>query len=85
MLPEKRLQRVGAKGFVVWNHFDDTGEVCKEVSLVLVGENSRYAGIVELDFLVMYLDEMDSGVPGDERYKSSFNLGRYRALGRNLC
>jgi len=52
--------------------------------LVLVGKNRRDASIVELDFLVMYLDKMDGGVPGDERDKSAFNLGRYRALERNL-
>lgn len=52
--------------------------------MVLVGQNSRHAGIVELDFLVMYLDEMDGGVSGDERDKSAFNLRRYRALERSI-
>ena len=75
MLPEQSLQRLGAERIIVGNHLDDSCEVGKEVSLVLVGEDCRHAGIVELDLFVVDLNKVNSGMSRYERDEGTLNLG----------
>ena len=46
---------------------NDVGEVCEEVALVFVCEDSGDACIVELDVFVVDSDEVNRGVRGHER------------------
>jgi hypothetical protein len=55
---------------IIWDLVDDVGQVCEEVSLVLVGEDGGDACIIELDVLVVDFDEVDGWVAWDERSKS---------------
>jgi hypothetical protein len=70
MLPQNSLQGSGIKQSVLWNLIDDVGKVCEEVSLVLVREDGWDTSIIELNGFVMYSDEVNSRMGGDEGCKS---------------
>ena len=65
MFVEELPQRVGAEILPVGYHVDDTGKVGKEVALVPVGQDRGDGGVVKLDILVVYLDEVNRGVSAD--------------------
>ena len=70
MLSEDILQGPGIEQCVIWDLVDDVGQVCEEVALVLVCEDSGHACVVELYVFVMYADKVDGGVLGDEGRES---------------
>jgi hypothetical protein len=66
MSDENIAQSLGIENRIFRNLVDDVCQVCKEISLVLVGEDGGDASVVELDVFVVDADEMDSWVGGDE-------------------
>ncbi len=70
-LPEVVCVEVGLIG----DHLEDARHVGKEIALVPVGEDGRDAGVVELDVLEVYLDEVDGWVGADERDEGGLDGG----------
>lgn len=67
MLPQDILQRLRVEQRVLGYLIDDIREVCEEIPLVPIRQDGRHARVVELDFVVVHLDEVDGGVDGHER------------------
>jgi hypothetical protein len=67
VLPQDGLEGAGVRGGVGGEVVDDVGQVGEEVALVLVREDGRHAGVVELDVLVGDAHEVHGGVLGHER------------------
>jgi hypothetical protein len=59
ILPQDILKCLGIEQCVVWNLVDDVGQVGKQVTLVLVCEDSGYACIVEFNIGVVNSHEVN--------------------------
>jgi hypothetical protein len=83
VLSEDVLQSAGIELSVLGDVFDDVGEVCKEVTLVLVCENGWDASVVEFYVLIVHFDEVEGGMCWDEGFEGGGDDLGYRTLFSN--
>lgn len=73
LLGQELPEIVRVKIVLVWHHFEDAGQVGKQIALVAVCQNRRHAGIVELNVFEVHLDKVDGGIGGDEGNESGLD------------
>jgi len=69
MFFEDLFESRGIEDGIIRDQSDDVGEVCKEVALVLVGEDGWHTSCLELDVFVVDLDKVDVWILRHERRK----------------
>lgn len=83
--PQYILQRLGIKNRIIRNLINDIRQICKQIPLISIRENSRNTCVIKFDVFVVDADEVNCWVCGDERKERGVDyLGYVTLLGGGI-